>query len=67
MYAALPAHISILIMLHVLASLLEAEVILILVTQTIIPQTEVVKYLGINFDFMLKKKHIDLKTKEITG
>jgi hypothetical protein len=43
------------------------------INQTIIPQTEVVKYLGLNFDFRLnwkkhiarKRKQIDLKTKEI--
>jgi len=62
MYAALPTHIIILIILHVLASLLEAEVIIILVTQTIIPQTEVVKYLGLNCDCRLNwKEHIAKK------
>jgi len=46
-------------MLHVLVSLLEVKVILILVTQTIIPQTEVVKYLGLHFDCKLNwKEHI---------
>jgi hypothetical protein len=43
------------------------------INQTIIPQTEVVKYLGLHFDCRLnwkehiarKRKQIDLKTKEI--
>jgi hypothetical protein len=40
MYAALPAHIIILIMLYVLVSLLEVEVILILVTSAICKKSQ---------------------------
>jgi hypothetical protein len=62
MYAALPAHIIIPIMSHVPVSLLEVAVILILVTQTIKPQTEAVKYLGLHFHWRLNwKEHIARK------
>jgi len=57
---------------HIMFTLRKGHCPAVNVNQTIIPQTEAVKYLGLHFDCRLnwkelvkKIKHIDLKTKEI--
>ena len=58
---------------HVTSTLQKGHCPAVNINQTIIPQTEVVKYLGLHFDCRLnlkehnarKRKQIDLKTKEI--